>query len=95
VMHKSPGIAVTDAGLKVCCQEKGMPVLTDYPHISVSLHEEHGWIEDEKDELSYLQKLEYVPSHCCTTVNLHDDFYCVRKGQLEVVWPVSARGASR
>jgi len=95
VIHKRAGNAITDAGKKVCCQEKGVPILKDYPELSVKLNEEHGKIEDEKDELNYLQKLEYIPSHCCATVNLHDNFYCVRNDLLEVVWPVSARGISR
>ena len=95
VINKRTGNAITDAGIKVCCQEKGVPVLKDYPELSVKLNEEHGKIIDEMDKLKYLQKLEYIPSHCCATVNLHDNFYCVRKGLLEAIWPVSARGISR
>ena len=96
VIHKRPGFAITDAGLKVCCQEKGVPVIKAHPSLSVMyLSEEHGKISDESDELRYLQRLEYIPSHCCSTVNLHEHYYGVRNGLLEVVWPVSARGKSR
>jgi 3-hydroxy-D-aspartate aldolase len=52
-------------------------------------------IADESDELEYLQKIEYIPSHCCTTVNLHDQYYCVRNGILESIWPITGRGKSR
>ena len=38
-------------------------------------------------------KIHLVPSHCCTTVNLHNKIYVVRKGMVEAIWPVTARGA--
>ena len=37
-------------------------------------------------------KVEIVPLHCCGTVSLHDDLYCVRNDQVEGVWPIAARG---
>lgn len=95
VIHKRPGYAVTDAGLKVCSPDRGISILKNYPHLKISLDEEHGNIMDEKDELSYLQKIEYIPSHCCSTVNLYDRFYCIRNNILEAIWPISARGISR
>ena len=96
VIHKRPGFAITDAGLKVCCQEKGKPAVRDHPELSVLLlSEEHGKIKDERNELKFLQKLEYIPSHCCAAVNLHDHYYCVRNGLLETVWHISGRGKSR
>jgi len=95
VIHKRPGAAVTDAGLKVCCQDSGPPCIKGFPAVKVAaLSEEHGRLLDENDELEYRQKLEYVPSHCCTTVNLHDYYYCVRNGLLESVWRISGRGRS-
>ena len=97
VIHKRPGMAVTDAGLKVCTFEQGFPAIKGYPHLEIyqGLSEEHGPIEDPKDELEYLQKIEYIPSHGCTTVNLHDQFYCVRNNIVEAIWPITARGRSR
>jgi D-serine deaminase-like pyridoxal phosphate-dependent protein len=97
VIHKRPGMAVTDAGLKVCSAEHGPPAIKDRPNLKVAgrLSEEHGKILDEQDELAWLQRIEYIPSHCCTTVNLHDFLCCVRKGRLEALWPISGRGKSR
>ncbi|HHW26559.1 MAG TPA: DSD1 family PLP-dependent enzyme [Firmicutes bacterium] len=37
-------------------------------------------------------KLHLIPSHCCTTVNLHDVIYAVRNGVVEDVWAVTGRG---
>jgi 3-hydroxy-D-aspartate aldolase len=97
VIHKRPGMAITDAGLKVCTTEQGPPTIKGCPHLKMhgELSEEHGLIEDPGDELEYLQKVEYIPSHGCTTVNLHDRFYCIRNDMLEAVWPIAGRGKSR
>jgi D-serine deaminase-like pyridoxal phosphate-dependent protein len=96
VIHKRPGVAVTDAGLKVCTTEHGLPLIKGRPELCVTgLAEEHGRIADRKDELEYLQKIEYIPSHCCTTVNLHDLYFGVRKGRLQALWPITGRGESR
>jgi len=92
VIHKQPGSAVTDAGIKACSTDNGLPVIRDHPGLGMVLNEEHGKIQDINDELRYLQKIEYYPSHSCTTVNLYDNFHCVRKGLLEAIWPISGRG---
>lgn len=39
-------------------------------------------------------KIFLIPSHSCTTVNLHDHLYAVRDGIVEAVWRVSGRGRS-
>lgn len=95
IIHKRPGYAITDAGLKVCSPDGGASLLKAYPNLKLVLNEEHGIIFDEKDELSYLQKIEYIPSHCCSTVNLHNEYYCIRNNILESIWPISARGKSK
>ena len=38
-------------------------------------------------------KLLLAPGHCDPTVNLYDWFVCARRGVVEALWPVSARGA--
>jgi D-serine deaminase-like pyridoxal phosphate-dependent protein len=95
VIHKRPGAAVTDAGLKVCSGDEGAPSILEHPGLRVELHEEHGLVEDSADELQYRQKVEYIPAHCCTTVNLHDRYWCMRGGALESVWPIPGRGKSQ
>jgi D-serine deaminase-like pyridoxal phosphate-dependent protein len=39
------------------------------------------------------EKILLVPGHCDPTVNLYDWLVCVRKGRVEALWPVTARGA--
>ena len=36
--------------------------------------------------------LELIPSHCDTTINLHDVYYVARGGRVVGVWPIAARG---
>ena len=95
VISKRPGIAVTDAGTKVCCRQMGPPYLAGYPGMTVTLNEEHGKIADEQDVLRFGQTLLYVPSHCCSTVNLHDRFTVVQDGIRVGEWPITGRGMSR
>lgn len=96
IMHKRSGIAIADIGLKTCTAEQGTPEIKDHPHLKVykKLSEEHCLIKDPNDELEYGQKIEFIPSHCCTTVNLYEQFYCIRNGFLEAIWPITGRGKS-
>jgi D-serine deaminase-like pyridoxal phosphate-dependent protein len=38
------------------------------------------------------QKLEFIPYHACTTVNMYDWLYVVRNGETLSTWPVAGRG---
>jgi len=90
-----PGRAVIDAGKKALSVEHGLPEVVGFEGIRlVNLHEEHGLIEVEpqRTELVPGQKIELLPSHVCTTVNLHDQFYALREGRLEAMWPIEGRG---
>jgi len=88
---------VVNTGYKSITQEFGMPVVKDAEDAQVyHLSEEHGLIKvDAGCKIDVGDKIELIPSHCCTTVNLHDEYYGVRNDKLEVVWPVSARGKSQ
>ena len=41
------------------------------------------------------EKIWVVPSHVCPTVNLHDEVWYGRKGQVDGKWIVAARGKVR
>jgi len=89
-----PDRIVINAGLKAITQEHGMPVVKNYEEAKIyHLSEEHGMIAvDPKNDLRVGDKIELIPSHCCTTVNLHDEYYGIRDDCVEVIWPISARG---
>ena len=89
-----PERVVVNSGYKSITQELGMPVVKDDEDAQVyHLSEEHGLIRvDPESKIEVGDKLELIPSHCCTTVNLHDQYYALRNDRLQAVWPVSARG---
>jgi D-serine deaminase-like pyridoxal phosphate-dependent protein len=33
-----------------------------------------------------------IPNHCCVVSNMFNEVVGVRHGQVEVIWPVAARG---
>jgi D-serine deaminase-like pyridoxal phosphate-dependent protein len=43
-------------------------------------------------QLGVGSRIHLVPSHCCTTVNLHDVIYATRNGKVQNVWRVAGRG---
>jgi len=62
--------------------------------------EEYGILKKygkkNKDKgISIGDKIEVIPYHCCSTVNLHDELVGIRDGEVEAVWPVLARGKSK
>ena len=97
VMSRAPDRAIVDAGLKASSVDSGMPGVwrrdgIRYTHAS----DEHGWLEGERpgQPLPALgEKLQLVPGHCDPTINLHDWYVCVRRGVVEALWPITARGA--
>jgi D-serine deaminase-like pyridoxal phosphate-dependent protein len=90
---------VTDAGMKVLSKEFGWPQPIE-PHglVVQGLSEEHGKLlaEDPPSvDLAPGDKVRFIPSHCCTTMNLHDCLYVIRDGVLVDIWPIAARGRAQ
>ncbi|RLI36927.1 hypothetical protein DRO66_04730, partial [Candidatus Bathyarchaeota archaeon] len=64
---------------------------------AVKLSEEHGTVSfvegsDVRKKLKWGEKIEFIPGHCCTCVNQHDNIFVIKDGKLAAVWPVSTRG---
>jgi D-serine deaminase-like pyridoxal phosphate-dependent protein len=88
-----PQVAIVDAGLKASSVDSGMPGVWQRPGLAYThASDEHGWVEGEPSP-ALGEKLLLVPGHCDPTVNLYDWYVCVRKGVVEALWPVTARGA--
>jgi len=90
----APGRATVDAGMKSISQEFGIPNVNRPDTRLVHLYEEHGLLElgESAKALHPTDKVQLVPTHGCTTINLHDRFYSTRKGYLEAVWEIAGRG---
>ena len=86
------GLAVLDAGHKAVPTDSGFPLLHGFPGASyVGASDEHGTLKGEGlPELG--QKVRLVPGHCDPTVDRYDWYVGVRKGRVECLWPVAARG---
>ena len=86
--------AVIDAGMKTLTTEFGLPQVV-YPQgwVLARLSEEHGILSRQGGEpLARGDLVEIVPSHGCTTINLHAAYTVLRKGVVEAIWPIAARG---
>jgi D-serine deaminase-like pyridoxal phosphate-dependent protein len=90
--------AVVDAGLKASSVDSGLPQVWALPGVEfVKASDEHGVLRIAPGAQAppLGAKLLLVPGHCDPTVNLYDWFVCVRRGAVEALWPISARGALR
>ena len=52
-----------------------------------------GWTPAQEPRVG--DKIELIPRHGCTTVNLYDAYHVVKDGALVDVWKVAARGRSQ
>lgn len=87
--------AIVDAGMKAITGEFGIPAVKGLDGLELKkLSEEHGTlvVTNPEQRLKIGDKIEIYPSHCCTTVNLHDKAYGIRKGKVESVWMIEGRG---
>jgi D-serine deaminase-like pyridoxal phosphate-dependent protein len=83
--------AVCDAGMKSLTGEFGMPVSKDGRLQVRGLSEEHAHLAGEG--LAGLRpgdRVELVPSHGDTTLNLHDVYHVVRAREVIDEWPILA-----
>jgi D-serine deaminase-like pyridoxal phosphate-dependent protein len=88
--------AVIDAGMKAISHDFGMPKIA-IDETEVVLHilaEEHGIIKmkNPTKHLNIGDMIELIPSHGCTTINLHDYLYGIRDDIVECIWSIAARG---
>lgn len=93
----APGVAIFDVGLKGISPERFYPRLQEYSQADAEvkgLSEEHATVL-LREGLNFRsgQKHRFVPSHCCSTVNLYDVIVGTRQGKVECIWPVAARRA--
>jgi D-serine deaminase-like pyridoxal phosphate-dependent protein len=90
---------IVDAGSKALTREqytvKGFGRIVEYPGAIVgNVSEEHGMIDfsgaEKRPKIG--ETISIIPNHCCVCVNMHDRVYGVRGDEVEIEWPVAARG---
>ena len=100
-----PGNAVVDAGSKMLSDAayagpggEGRGAVIDHPDVTIPVtNEEHGICDVSRSTTSWHvgDRIEIVPNHVCTCVNLQDVVCAARAGVVEHVWTVEARGKVR
>jgi len=97
VSSAAPDRVIVDAGWKSASCDSGMPVVKGIEGAAFSFAgDEHGKIAlPDGARLAPGDKIELIPSHCDTTVNLYDQVVCLRQGKVEAVWPIPARGRTQ
>jgi D-serine deaminase-like pyridoxal phosphate-dependent protein len=94
--------AIFDGGSKVFTYEqyyaKGFGRIVEYPDAVISgFSEEHGMVDlsqsRRKPEIG--EVVSVIPNHCCVVTNMMDEVYAARRGKVETVFPVAARGRVR
>ncbi|HET7718266.1 MAG TPA: alanine racemase [Bauldia sp.] len=90
---------IIDAGSKALTREqyyvKNFGKVVEYPGaIVANMSEEHGVIDfsgsDRRPKVGEVVNI--VPNHCCVCINMHDKVYGIRGEEVEIEWPVAARG---
>jgi D-serine deaminase-like pyridoxal phosphate-dependent protein len=84
---------VCDAGLKAVGTEFDQPRVLGYPQMTgARFSEEHlQWEVTEGKKPQVGEKISIIPSHSCTTVNLHQYLFVIEEDTIVDVWKITAR----
>lgn len=102
VSRPTPGRGILDTGSKTLSSDQmgleGYGLILEYPDAVIyGLSEEHGHVDftacPEKPAIG--ERVTLIPNHACAVGNLFNEMVGTRAGQVEVVWPVAARGTVR
>lgn len=93
VISRRPGVAVLDVGIKGAGSEFGTPRIKDHPDVEIPLFlsEEHCIVRSAP-AWPIGSVVHLLPSHACTTCNLHRWLYVHDAGRVVDVWPIEASG---
>ena len=91
---------ILDGGSKTFSSDRlgleGFGLILEYPEAAIyDQSEEHGHVDFSKcaRKPDIGERVTVIPNHCCVVSNLFNQVVGVRNGQVEVIWPVAARGA--
>lgn len=93
ISRPAPNKAVLDLGVKGAGGEFGVPSIRDFPDVEIPffLAEEHTVVQKSPD-WKIGQTLHLIPSHACTTCNLHREMVVHENGHVVEIWPIEASG---
>lgn len=92
VSKRNNGVTV-DAGFKALSIDSGPAVPKDLDAHYAPRGDEHGLVSFENGyPLAVGDRVSLIPSHCDTTINLHDQYYVTRGDRVVAIWPIATRG---
>lgn len=91
---------ILDGGSKTFSSDKsklveGHGLILEYPDaLFYGMSEEHGHVDFSKCQRKpdIGERVTIIPNHCCPVVNLFSQLMGIRRDEVEVIWPVAARG---
>lgn len=97
VSTPTPSRIIIDGGQKTFASYPPTPYgyIIEQPDAKIyGMSVEHGHIDVSKCSHMFTigERLSVIPLHQEMCLNLHDQYYGVRNGRIEVVWPVAGRG---
>ena len=96
ISRPQEGVAIIDAGLKAMSTDFGVPDIISPGEaiLAEGLSEEHGklLLTGDASRLRIGDKVELLPSHGCTTINLHDQFVITQDDEVKEIWRIEGRG---
>ncbi len=92
ISKRDNGVTV-DGGMKTLSTDSGPARPKGLDATYTPRGDEHGLVSFANgNPLALGDKIELLPSHCDTTINLHDLYYVTRGGYVVALWPIAARG---
>ena len=102
VSNAVSGQIIIDGGSKTfsgdrCVWEGYGRVVEDPDLLFLKMNEEHGYVRrgGSTKEHPIGERLHVIPNHVCTAMNMHDEVWAHRKGEVVANWKVAARGKIR
>jgi len=94
ISSPTPDRAVLDVGVKGVGAEFGSPVVAHRSDVEIPAFrsEEHCILQVNGVPLKVGEKVPLIPSHACTTCNLHRKLYVHEGGRVVDVWPIEGSG---
>ena len=88
-------IGMLTAAAVVAAQDSlAIKVSVGLVNVAFTARDEHGKLQyaSETEAPKVGEKLRLVPGHCDPTVDKFDWYVGIRRGRVECLWPVAARG---
>jgi len=97
VSTPTPSRVIIDGGMKTFASYPPTPYgyIMEQPEAKIyAMSVEHGHMDVSKCSHKFQvgERLSVIPLHQEMCLNLHDQYYGVRNGRVEVIWPVAGRG---